>query len=277
MIEERGQELVQQGTIMLDTEGKRMGQVNGLSVMTIGNYSFGRPSRVTARTFAGKGSVTAIEREVNMSGRLHNKGVLTLTSFLNAKFAQKKPLSLSASITFEQTYEKVDGDSASSTELYALLSSLSGFPLKQGIAVTGSVNQHGEVQAIGGATYKIESFYQVCRARGLTGDQGVIIPVQNERHLMLRPEVVEAVREDKFHIYAISSIDEGIALLTGQEAGTPDEEGNYAEGTVYHAVVQRLKEMAKKPEETKDEDGDENEKAAQALPPEDDEENQENE
>jgi lon-related putative ATP-dependent protease len=263
MIEQRERALIQQGTIMVDTEGERVGQVNGLGVITIGNYSFGRPSRVTARTFAGKGSVTAIEREVNMSGRIHNKGVLTLTSFLNAKFAQKEPLSLSASITFEQTYEQVEGDSASSTELYALLSSLSDYPIKQGIAVTGSVNQHGEIQPIGGATAKIEGFFEVCQARGLSGDQGVIIPVQNVRNLMLRPEVVEAVREKKFHIYAVRSIGEGIAILTGREAGEPDEEGNYAEGTVYHAVVQRLEEMAKKSKKKKE---DENEANASAPP-----------
>ncbi len=264
MIEQRERALIHQGTLMVDTEGEQIGQVNGLSVVTIGNYSFGRPSRVTARTFAGKGNVTAIERAVKMSGRIHDKGVLTLTSFFNAKFAQEKPLSFSASIAFEQTYERVDGDSASSTELYALLSSLSGYPIKQGIAVTGSVNQHGEVQAIGGATPKIEGFFEVCKARGLTGEQGVIIPVQNTRHLMLRPEIVAAVGEKKFHIYAISSIDEGIAILTGHAAGEPDAEGNYPEGTVYHAVVQRLEAMAKKPEPEED---------AEAAPPEEGEEN----
>jgi len=217
-----------------------------------------------------------------MSGRLHNKGVLTLTSFFNAKFAQKKTLSLSASITFEQTYERVAGDSASSTELYALLSSLSDFPIKQGIAVTGSVNQHGEVQPIGGATHKIEGFFQVCKARGLTGDQGVIIPAQNVRHLMLRTEVVDAVRGNKFHIYAINAIDEGIAILTGREAGEPDEEGNYPEGTVYHAVVRRLEEMAKKPkdkaedkEEEEGNEGENNANGSEAPPPEDDDENEE--
>jgi len=182
---------------------------------------------------------------------------LTLTSFLNAKFAQKKPLSLSASITFEQTYERVEGDSASSTELYALLSSLSGYPIKQGIAVTGSVNQHGQIQPIGGATPKIEGFFQICQARGLTGNQGVIIPAQNVRHLMLRPEVMDAVRAGQFHIYAISSIDEGIAILTGREAGEPDKEGNYPAGSVYHAVVQRLEEMAEKPEEKEEASEDE--------------------
>jgi lon-related putative ATP-dependent protease len=254
MIEQRERTLIQQGTLMVDTEGERVGQVNGLSVVTTGDYAFGRPSRVTARTFAGKGRVTAIEREVNMSGRVHNKGVLTLTSFFNAKFAQKKPLSLSASITFEQTYERVDGDSASSTELYALLSSLSGYSIKQGIAVTGSVNQHGEVQAIGGATPKIEGFFRICQARGLTGNQGVIIPAQNVRHLMLRQELVDAVHDGKFHIYAIHSIDQGIAILTGCEAGEPDEEEKYPEGTVYHAVIQRLEEMAKKPEEKEGEE-----------------------
>jgi len=268
MIEERGRSLIQQGTLMLDTEGERVGQINGLAVVTIGNYSFGRPSRVTARTFAGKGSVTAIEREVNMSGRIHNKGVLTLTSFFNAKFAQKKPLSLSANITFEQTYERVEGDSASATELYALLSSLSGYPIKQGIAVTGSVNQHGEVQAIGGATPKIEGFFRLCKTRGLTGDQGVIVPTQNVRHLMLRQEAVDAVREGKFHIYAISSIDEGLAILTGHEAGELDEEGNYPEGTVYHTVVRRLEEMAKKPEEKEEEEeNDGKDEANEPAPP----------
>ncbi len=255
MIEERERARVQQGTIMVDSTGERVGQVNGLAVVTVGNYSFGRPSRVTARTFAGKGSVTVIERETKMSGNIHDKGMLTLSSFLNAKFGQKRPFSLSASITFEQTYEKVDGDSASSTELYALLSSLSGWPIKQGIAVTGSVNQYGEVQAIGGATQKIEGFFALCQERGLTGEQGVIIPAQNVANLMLRPEVVEAVRESKFHIYAIRSIDEGIAILTGREAGEPDEAGGYPEGTVYHAIVQRLEEMTQEPEkETKTDD-----------------------
>jgi predicted ATP-dependent protease len=249
-----------------------VGQINGLTVVTVGNYSYGRPSRVTARTFAGKGSVTAIEREVNMSGRIHNKGVLTLTSFLNAKFATKRPLSLSASITFEQTYERVEGDSASTTELYALLSSLSGFPIKQAIAVTGSVNQHGEVQPIGGVTPKIEGFFEVCQARGLTGDQGVIIPMQNMRHLMLRPEVVDAVHRGQFHIYAVRSIDEGIAILTGHEAGEPDAEGNYPEGTVYHAVVKRLEEMAKKPGKKEEEEENENEAKKAAPPPAEDNE-----
>jgi len=254
MIEERGRALIQQGTILVDTAGERVGQVNGLAVLVVGDYAFGRPSRVTARTYAGKGNVTAIEREVNLSGRIHNKGVLTLTSFLNAKFAREKPLSLSASITFEQTYEQVEGDSASSTELYALLSSLSGYAIRQGIAVTGSVNQHGEVQPIGGATPKIEGFFDVCRERGLSGEQGVMIPVQNVRHLMLRPDVVEAVREGKFHLYAVRTIDQGITILTGREAGESDEGGHYPEGTVYHAVVERLEEMVAKTEKKKEDE-----------------------
>ena len=221
---------------------------------------------MTARTFAGKGSVTAIEREVNLSGRIHNKGLLTLTSFLNAKFAQEKPLAFSASITFEQNYERIDGDSASSTELYALLSSLSGLAIKQGIAVTGSVNQYGEIQPIGGVTAKIEGFFDLCRERGLDGEQGVMIPVQNIAHLMLRPEVVKAVREGKFHIYAISSIDEGIAVLTGCQAGEPDEEGKYPEGSVYHAVARRLEDISKKQDNKKENENANNNRSNASQP-----------
>jgi lon-related putative ATP-dependent protease len=243
-IEERVQETIADGTIMIDTQGAAVGQVNGLSVSTLGDYSFGEPSRITARTFMGRAGVVAIEREVKMSGRIHNKGVLILAGYLGGQYALERPLTLSASLSFEQMYNEVDGDSASSTELYAILSSLSGLPIKQSIAVTGSVNQRGQVQPIGGAQHKIEGFFRVCKARGLTGDQGVVIPHQNAKDLMLRPEVVEACAEGKFHIWAVQTIDEGIELLTGVPAGQRDESGRFPEGTVHARVEARLKELA---------------------------------
>jgi len=245
MVEERIQELIKDGTILIDTEGEVVGQVNGLSVYTLGDYTFGRPSRITARTYAGKGGVVHIEREVKLSGPIHDKGVMILSGYLGGQYAQECPLSLSASLTFEQLYDEVDGDSASSTELYALLSSLSGLPLKQSIAVTGSVDQRGEVQAVGGVTHKIEGYFEVCRARGLTGDQGVIIPRQNVRNLMLRQDVVEAVREGKFHIYPVASVDEGLEILTGREAGVRGEDGTFPEGTIHYLVEHRLRELSK--------------------------------
>jgi predicted ATP-dependent protease len=220
------------------------GQVNGLSLISLGDYAFSRPSRVTASTYIGKSGVVNIEREVELSGPIHSKGVLILASYLGHKYAQKESFTLSASLVFEQSYSGVEGDSASSTELYALLSSLSGFPITQGIAVTGSVDQHGRVQPIGGVNEKIEGFFDVCRAKGLTGDQGVIIPLANERHLMLRQDVIDAVADGRFHIWAVRTIDEGIALLTGHDAGEQDEEGHYAEGSVNRAVADRLAEMA---------------------------------
>jgi predicted ATP-dependent protease len=229
---------------MVDTDGEVVGQVNGLSILFLGDYTFGRPYRITARTFLGQKGVINIEREAKLSGNIHDKGVLILSGYLGGKYAQEVPLSLSASICFEQSYSGVEGDSASSTELYALLSSLSGFPIKQGIAVTGSVNQQGEVQAIGGATGKIEGFFDVCKVQGLTGGQGVIIPAQNVKNLMLREDVVEAVRQGKFHIYPIRTIDEGITVLTGVEAGERQEDGTYPEGTVNHAVQSSLRELA---------------------------------
>lgn len=257
LIEERIQEVVAEGTLRIDTSGEVGGQVNGLSVINLGGYLFGRPSRVTASTFIGKAGVVNIEREVEMSGPIHSKGVLTLSSYLGHKYAQSSPLSLSASLVFEQSYSGVEGDSASSTELYALLSSLSGYPIKQGIAVTGSVDQHGRVQPIGGVNQKIEGFFDICKAIGLTGDQGVIIPAANLRHLMLRQDVIDAVAEGEFHVWAVDTIDEGIALLTGHDSGQPDENGNYPEETVNYAVAQRLARMSeimKKEKEAKEED-----------------------
>ena len=244
--EERLNELIETGTIHISTEGKAVGQVNGLAVISIGDYVFGKPSRITARASLGKGQVVNVERETRMSGRIHDKGFLILTGYLNGKYGQDKPLSLSASIGFEQTYSEVDGDSASSTELYALLSAISGLPILQGIAVTGSVNQSGEVQAIGGATYKIEGYYDVCKAKGLNGAQGVMIPSDNIRNLALKDEVINAIASGKFKIYAVSTIDEGIEVLTGVPAGERREDGTYPEGTVHQLVEQRLLEMAEK-------------------------------
>ncbi len=242
-IEGRIQEMIEEGTIMVDTDGSEVGQINGLSVMSLGDYMFGRPSRVTVRVYTGRGGMVNIEREVKLSGPIHDKGVLILTGYLGGKYAHDKPLSFSASVCFEQSYEGVEGDSASSTELYAILSALSGAPVKQGIAVTGSVNQLGKVQPIGGVNYKIEGFYAVCKAKGLTGEQGVMIPRSNERHLMLKDEVVEAVRNGKFHIWSVETIDQGIEILTGIPAGERREDGRYPEGTINHMVDKRLLEF----------------------------------
>ncbi|RJX25787.1 MAG: ATP-dependent protease [Dethiobacter sp.] len=235
-------EFVEQGQILLDLSGEKVGQINGLAVIDLGDYTFGRPSRITASTFLGRRGIVNIERESKMSGRIHDKGVMIISGYLGQKYAQKMPLTLSASICFEQSYEGVDGDSASSTELYALLSSLSGVPLKQNIAVSGSVNQKGEIQPVGGITRKIEGFFATCKLQGLTGDQGVIIPHQNILNLMLDEELVEAVREGKFHIYAVKSVDEGISILTGMPAGERGEDGKYPEGTINYLVEKKLKE-----------------------------------
>jgi lon-related putative ATP-dependent protease len=243
-IEEVLQEMIERGDIFIDVDGDEVGQVNGLSVMNLGDYMFGKPSRITARTYVGRGGVINIDREVKMSGPIHNKGVLILSGYLNGKYGGRRPVSLSASIVFEQLYEGVEGDSASSTELYALLSSLSGYPIKQGLAVTGSVNQQGEVQPIGGATQKIEGYFDVCRAKGLTGEQGVLIPKTNVKNLMLREEIVRAVEDGKFHIYPVESIEQGIEILTGKSAGELKEDGTYADGTLNHAVERRLSEFA---------------------------------
>lgn len=252
--EEKLQENLGEGTILLDMDGMKVGQVNGLSVLNSGDYVFGRPSRITAVTYLGRQGIVNIERETKMSGRIHDKGLLTLSGYLAARFAQKQTLSLSASIAFEQLYSGVDGDSASSTELYALLSSLSGLPIRQDIAVTGSVNQRGEIQPIGGATHKIEGFFKACKLKGLTGRQGVILPIQNIKNLNLSDEVVDAVREGRFHIYPVSTIEEGIEILTGVSAGEPDNEGNYPPDTVYGKVAGKLAENNRLMQQMDDDD-----------------------
>ena len=231
---------------MIDTKGEKVGQINALSVLQIGTFAFGRPSRITARVRMGQGRVTDIEREVNLGGPLHSKGVMILWGFLAGRYAEDVPLAMAATLVFEQSYGGVDGDSASSTELYALLSALSEVPLKQGFAVTGSVNQWGEVQAIGGVNEKIEGFFDICNARGLTGDQGVLIPQANVQHLMLREDVIEAVRDGKFAIHAVSHIDEGIEILTGVKAGERGEDRQYPVGSINRAVEDKLKQFAER-------------------------------
>ncbi len=244
LVEERLQEMIDRGTLMIDTSGEVVGQVNGLAVYSMGDYMFGKPSRITASTSMGRAGVINIEREADLSGSTHNKGVLILGGYLRKKYAQDKPLTMSASIAFEQSYGGVDGDSASSTEIYALLSSLSGVPIKQSIAVTGSVNQRGEVQAIGGVNEKIEGFFDCCKNTKLTGDQGVMIPASNVKDLMLRKDVIDAVKKNKFKIYAVKAIDEGIEILTGKKAGELKADGTYPKGTINALVNDRLKELA---------------------------------
>lgn len=246
LVEEKIQEMIDDGTILIDSDGAVVGQVNGLSVYNLGDYMFGKPSRITVKTSMGKAGIINIEREVEMSGPIHNKGVYILAGYLRGQYAQDKPITMSASICFEQSYGGVDGDSASSTEVYGLLSSLSGLPLRQDLAVTGSVNQKGEIQPIGGVNEKIEGFFDVCRAKGLTGKQGVMIPHLNVDDLMLRKDVVEAVKEGKFHIYPVKSIDQGIEVLTGVEAGERLEDGRFKEGTVNGLVDNRLIELGTK-------------------------------
>jgi lon-related putative ATP-dependent protease len=245
-LRDRIQEQIERGTILIDTEGEHTGQINGLSVISMGNYSFAQPSRITARVRMGKGEILDIEREVDLGGPIHSKGVLILTGFLGAHYAEERPLSLSASLVFEQSYGGVDGDSASLGELCALLSELAEVPIKQSLAVTGSINQHGAVQPIGGVNDKIEGFFDVCKARGLTGDQGVIIPATNVQHLMLRDDVVEAVAQDQFHIYPVETADQGLELLTGKPAGVRDDEGNFPEGSINQLVEARLIALAEK-------------------------------
>ncbi len=245
LIEDKIQEYIEDGIIMIDAKGKVEGQVNGLSVYDMGEFAFGKPTRITARTSVGRAGVINIEREADMSGRTHNKGVLILGGYLRGKYAQKKPFSLSASIAFEQSYSGVEGDSASSTEVYAILSSLSKLPLRQDIAVTGSLNQKGEIQPIGGVNEKIEGFFDVCKAKGLTGAQGVIIPHQNIQNLMLRNDVIEAVKQGQFHIYPVKTIDEGIEILTGIKAGKRKADGDFEKDTVNYQVDEELKRLAK--------------------------------
>jgi lon-related putative ATP-dependent protease len=239
-VRERIQEEIRRGTLLIDTDGARIGQVNGLSVVMLGDFMFGHPSRITAQARLGKGEVLDIQREVELGGPIHSKGVLTLAGFLGARYAPGRPLSLAASLTFEQTYGEVEGDSASSAELYALLSALAEAPIRQSLAVTGSVNQHGEIQAIGGVNEKIEGFFDVCQARGLTGEQGVLIPAANVKHLMLRRDVVAACAQGKFHVYPVRTVDEGIELLTGIPAGERDAEGLFPDGTINQRVELKL-------------------------------------
>jgi lon-related putative ATP-dependent protease len=244
LIQEKIQEMIRRGFFLIDTKAQTVGQVNGLSVMGMGDFAFGTPSRVTVSIGLGREGVIDIERESKMGGPIHTKGVLILSGYINDKYARDKPLGLSARLVFEQNYEGVEGDSASSTELYSILSSLSGLPIKQNIAVTGSVNQKGEVQAIGGVNEKIEGFFEVCKAKGLTGDQAVMIPESNIQNLMLKEEVVDAVREGKFNIYSVKTIDEGIEVLTGTKAGQRRPDGSFEEGTVNFLVDKQLRLMA---------------------------------
>ena len=243
-IRERMQEEILRETIYIDSEGEEVGQLNGLSVLQLGGYSFGRPSRITARVRLGRGRVMDIEREVELGGPIHSKGVMILTGFLGQRYASDRPLALAASLVFEQSYSGIEGDSASSAELYALLSAISGVPLSQGMAVTGSVNQHGEIQPIGGVNEKIEGFFDICEARGLTGEQGVLIPASNVKHLMLREDVREAVEAGDFHVWAVETVDQGMEILTGLPMGERDEDGVYPEGTVNRKVEDRLAELA---------------------------------
>jgi lon-related putative ATP-dependent protease len=259
-IEERLREMVLEGTIIVDTDGEKIGQINGLAVLDLGDYSFGKPSRITARTYAGKGGIVNIERETKMSGKIHEKAILIITHYLGSKYAAKKPISLSASITFEQLYEMVEGDSASCAELYALISSISGVPLKQSIAITGSMDQNGEVQPVGGINEKIEGFFDLCRFTGLDGTQGVIIPARNIKNLMLKRDVVEAVKEGKFFIHPIEKVEEGLEIITGMQVGEVRDDGTYPEGTINYLVVKRLTEISEALEKKKEKEKEEEEK-----------------
>lgn len=245
-IQERMREAMMRGTILIDTSSEQVGQINGLSVYSLGAQSFGSPTRITARARLGKGEVIDIEREVEMGGPIHSKGVMILSGFLGSRYAAEQPLSLSATLVFEQSYGGIEGDSASSAELYALLSAISGIPIRQWLAVTGSVNQHGQVQAIGGVNEKIEGFFDLCNQRGLDGRHGVLIPASNVKNLMLRRDIVKAVEERLFSIWPVSTIDEGIEILTGIQAGETDKNGAWPEGTINAKVFDRLKAMAEK-------------------------------
>jgi lon-related putative ATP-dependent protease len=242
--DEKLMELLEKDIIMVKVDGEAVGQINGLSVIHMGDYIFGKPSKITATTFMGRSGIVNIEREVEMSGNVHSKGVMILSAYIGEQYAQEIPLALSANITFEQLYIGVEGDSASSAELYAILSSLAEVPIKQGIAVTGSINQKGEIQPVGGVTYKIEGFFQLCKARGLTGEQGVIIPYQNIKNLVLKDEVIKAVEEGKFHIYPIKHVDEGIEILMGLPAGKKLENGFFEKDTVHEKVYNKLRHYA---------------------------------
>ncbi|MCB8987835.1 MAG: Lon protease family protein, partial [Ardenticatenaceae bacterium] len=243
-LRERLQEAILRDTVLIDTESAVTGQINGLSVILVGQNMFGQPSRITARVRLGKGEVIDIERQVEMGGPIHSKGVMILSGFLGGRFADERPLSLTASLVFEQNYAGVDGDSASSAELYALLSALAEVPIKQSLAVTGSVNQRGQVQAIGGVNEKIEGFFDICRSRELTGSQGVLIPAANVKNLMLRQDVVSAVAEGRFHVYPVETVDQGIELLTDMPAGERQADGRFPPDTLNRRVADRLEELA---------------------------------
>jgi len=246
LIEKRIEELIKEGTIIVDTDGEKVGEINGLSYISLGNYSFGKPTKITCNVYVGKSGVINIDREVKLAGRIHNKGFLILNNYIYEKFGQEGIIAFSASICFEQLYEEIEGDSASSTEIYVLLSALSNIPIKQGIAVTGSVNQKGEIQPVGGINEKIEGFYYTCKTKGLTGKQGVIIPERNLKHLVLNDEVIEAIEKGLFHIWAVKTIDQGIEILTGIPAGEKRPDGTYPEGTINYLVAKRIKELTEK-------------------------------
>jgi lon-related putative ATP-dependent protease len=256
-IEERMTEMILEGTLIIDTEGTRVGQINGLAVLDMGDYSFGKPSRITASTYAGKAGVINIERETKMSGRIHEKAILIITHYIGSLYARKKAISFTASVTFEQLYDMVEGDSATCAELYVILSSLSGLPLKQNLAVTGSMDQNGDVQPIGGVNEKIEGFFELCKLRGLDGTQGVIIPRKNVHHLMLKKEVVDAVREGKFSIFPIERVEEGMEIFTDKAMGLMQEDGTFPEDTINHLVMKRLGEITESFKDKKDKDKEE--------------------
>jgi Lon-like ATP-dependent protease len=244
LVEELLRERAAQGSVLLDLEGEKIGQVNGLAVLDLGDHVFAQPARITATTAVGRAGIIDIDREAELSGATHTKGVLILTGFLRARFAQDKPLALTASLCFEQNYGGIEGDSASAAELYALLSSLAEVPLRQGIAVTGSVNQRGEVQPIGGINHKIEGFFDLCRQKGLDGEQGVMVPRRNEAQLMLRSDVVEAVKQGQFHVWAVSTVEQGLEVLTGMAAGARDARGRFPPESVFGRVDAKLSRLA---------------------------------
>jgi len=244
LMETKIREMIEQKLLLIDTAGERVGQVNGLSVLEIGGYAFGKPVRITASAALGKAGIINIERESHLSGRFHDKGMQIISGYMRRTFAQDKPLSLDASLCFEQSYSGVDGDSASSTEIYALISALSGAPTRQDLAVTGSVNQQGDIQPIGGVNQKIEGFYDVCRLKGITGKQGVLIPAENVDDLMLREDLIEAVANGQFHIYPVTRIEQGIEILMGRCAGTRDSNGKFAPGSVLGDADEKLTQMA---------------------------------
>ena len=244
LIEERVKEVIEKDIIWVETEGEKVGQVNGLAVLMTGDHVFGKPNRITATVSVGREGMVSIDRESKMSGATHTKGLMILSSLFRERFAHNKPIAFSASVCFEQSYGMIDGDSASSTEYYVLVSAIGEVPLKQGIAVTGSVSQKGEIQPIGGVNYKIKGFFDICKAKGLTGEQGVMIPHKNIRNLMLDQEVVDAVAEGKFHIWPVKTVEEGLKILTGMDAGLRQEDGTYPEGTIYRKVDDRLREIS---------------------------------